>query len=128
MLTNSFKKAFIDQMNDSLQEMKLVFSDMSQSIIKMRAIAKKCGDDESAIWLLTLENKIFGIKEKIEKLNRVFNSLLRDHIEDLNCCLHSEIGRIERLKTLLRENDKAKYIAQLSDIEKDISDVMDLTE
>ena len=126
MLKNSFKKSFVQDMNDNLEEMHYVFSDIGQAVIKLTAMAKKY-EDNSLFWLPDLEEKIFSIKEKIEKMNMIFKPLLREHIIAINNSLAVEKKRLKYLKTLVVKHQEYEYSAKFHEIQKDIDEILNYT-
>ncbi len=126
MLNNRLKKPFIEEMNENLEQMSYVFSDIGQASIKLNAKLKTYEDEESLLWLQKFENKLFEVKEKIGQMNLAFKPLLGDYISTVNNCLMVEIKRIYYMKNLLAKNQMYEYIAQLRDIEKGIEQLTSL--
>lgn len=127
MLKNRFKKPFIEDMNENLEEMSRVFSDIAQHSIKLTAKLKEYQDEEGLKWIQTFDNKLFEIKEKIAQVNLLFKPMLGDYISMVNNCLTVESKRIAYMKNLLANNQMYEYVAQLRDIEKGIEELTDLT-
>ena len=123
MLQNSFRKSFVEDMNDNLEEMHYVFSDIGQAVIKLTAMAKKY-EDHSYYWLPDLEQRIFKIKEKIEKMNLIFKPLLREHIIAINNSLALERERLKYMKTLVVKHQEYEYSATFHEIQKEIDEIL----
>lgn len=120
MLKNNFKKSFHEEMNENLEEMHQVFSDIGKAAIQLTARVKKHEDEYSLRWLQTFEEKLFGIREKIEELNLSFKPIIYEYMDTVNNCLDIETRRITILKDLLVNKQAYEYTAQLRDIEKGI--------
>ncbi|WAC39102.1 hypothetical protein [Pedobacter sp. SL55] len=123
MLKNNFKKSFHEEMNENLEEMHQVFSDIGKAAIQLTARVKKHEDEYSLRWLQTFEEKLFGVREKIEGLNLSFKPIIYEYMDTVNNCLDIETRRITILKDLLVNKQAYEYTAQLRDIEKRIEEL-----
>ncbi|SDN06403.1 hypothetical protein SAMN05421813_13716 [Daejeonella rubra] len=120
MAENKFRKAPFEIVNEGLEEMHYAFSDIVQSFIKLRGLAKFNQDEKALPWLQDLENDAYGVKEKVEKMNLLFQPYLKPHLDAITNCLDAELRRIQILKLCLVENQKYEYVAQLRDLQNDI--------
>lgn len=127
MLKNQFKKPFHEEMNDNLEEMYQVLSDIGQATIQLNAKLKKYEDEASLRWLQTFEEKLFEVREKIEELSLSFKPILCDYMETINNCITVETKRIAHLKNLMVDKQAYQHTAQLRDIEKGIEELRILT-
>lgn len=120
MEENKFRKAPFEVVNEGLEEMHYAFSDIVQSLIKLRGLAKFNQDEKALIWLQDLENDAYGIKEKVEKMNLLFQPYLKPYLDAIANCLDAELRRIQNLKLHMVKNQKYESVAQLRDLQNDI--------
>lgn len=123
MDNDDFKKPIIDKMNENLEQMNYVFTDIGEVTIKLSAKLKNNDDEKNLLWLQTFENKLLEVKEKTELLSLAYKPELDKYMITMSNCLEIETKRVNYMKNLLVKAQKYEYTAQLRGIEKGIEEL-----
>ncbi len=120
MSANNYKTSVFGIVNEGLDETQYAFSDIIYSINRLKGLAKSNGDEGTLIWLKELENHAYGIKEKVSKMNLLFQPYWKPQLEAVSNCLDAELRRLHALKVHLVECHKYEHVAQLRELQNDI--------